>query len=119
MSWIAALVQGTLIAPMTFAGACNRDLFEMWLEQSLLPKLQPGSAIVIDNASFHRSHVIDELVAQAGCELWYLPPYSPDLNKIERWWSVLKNWMRQRINEFESFRDCVDAAFKNCPNVTA
>ncbi len=119
ISWIAALVQGKIIAPMTFAGACNRDLFEMWLEQSLLPQLQPGSAIVIDNASFHRSQVIDELVTQAGCELWYLPPYSPDFNKIERWWSVLKNWMRQRINEFESFRDCVDAAFKHCPNVAA
>jgi transposase len=117
VSWIAALVQGQLIAPMTFAGACNRDLFEMWLEQSLLPQLQPGSVIVIDNASFHCSCVIDELVSQAGCELWYLPPYSPDLNKIERWWSVLKNWMRQRINEFASFRDCVDAAFKACPNV--
>ncbi|NJL21603.1 MAG: IS630 family transposase [Leptolyngbyaceae cyanobacterium SM1_3_5] len=119
VSWIAALVQGQLIAPMTFTGACNRDLFEMWLEQSLLPQLQPGSVIVIDNASFHRSCVIDELVAQAGCELWYLPPYSPDLNKIERWWSVLKNWMRQRMSEFDSFRDCVDAAFKHCPNVLA
>lgn len=119
VSWIAALVQGKLIAPMTFSGACNRDLFEMWFEQCLLPQLQPGSAIVIDNASFHRSQVIDELVAQAGCELWYLPPYSPDLNKIERWWSVLKNWMRQRMSEFESFRDCVDAAFKHCPNIAA
>lgn len=104
---------------MTFTGACNRDLFEMWLEECLLPQLQPGSAIVIDNASFHRSCVIDELVTQAGCEMWYLPPYSPDLNKIEHWWSVLKNWMRQRINEFESFRDCVDAAFKHSPNVAA
>jgi len=119
ISWIAALVQGKVIAPMTFAGACNRDLFEMWLEQSLLPQLQPGSVIVIDNASFHRSYVIDELVTQAGCEMWYLPAYSPDLNKIERWWSVLKNWMRQRIDEFDSFRDCVDAAFKYCPNVAA
>ena len=119
ISWIAALEQGKLIAPLTFAGACNRGLFEMWLEECLLPKLQPGSVIVIDNASFHRSQVIDELVAQAGCEIWYLPPYSPDLNKIERCWSVLKNWMRQRISEFDSFRDCVDAAFKHCPNVTA
>ncbi|NEQ29292.1 MAG: IS630 family transposase, partial [Microcoleus sp. SIO2G3] len=40
-------------------------------------------------------------------------------NKIERWWSVLKNWMRQRIDEFDSFRDCVNATFKTCPNVLA
>ncbi len=91
----------------------------MWLEDCLLPQLQPGDVIVIDNASFHRSHVIEEMVAQAGCELWYLPPYSPDLNEIEPWWWVLKHWMRQRWDEFGNFRDCVDAAFRHCPNVLA
>lgn len=52
VSWIAALKQGNLFAPMTFVGSCNRDLFEIWLEECLLPKLQPGDVIVIDNASF-------------------------------------------------------------------
>ncbi len=119
VSWIAALKQGQLLAPMTFEGSCNRDLFELWLEQCLLPQLQPGDIIVTDNASFHHSHSIDQVVAAAGCEVWYLPPYSPDLNQIEHWWFVLKNWMRQRWEEFDSFRDCVDAAFKYCPNVHA
>ncbi|NES97078.1 MAG: IS630 family transposase, partial [Desertifilum sp. SIO1I2] len=41
------------------------------------------------------------------------------LNKIEHWWFVLKNWMRQRWDEFASFRDCVDSAFHFCPNVTS
>lgn len=117
VSWICALKDGHLFAPMTFEGCCHRDLFEMWLEQSLLPQLQPGDVIVIDNASFHHAQSIEELVADAGCELWYLPPYSPDLNLIEPWWFVLKNWMRQRWDEFEQFHDCVDAAFKQCPNV--
>ena len=111
--------QGNLFAPMTFEGSCNRDLFELWLEECLLPQLQPGDVILIDNASFHRSQAIDEIVAEAGCELWYLPPYSPDLNKIEHWWSVLKNWMKQRWDEFDTFRDCVDTAFKKCPNIYA
>ena len=116
---------------MTNVCSCNRNLFEMWLEQCLIPQLRPGDVILIDNArhfsddsvtrkdaaSFHRSQTIDEIVAEAGCELWYLPTYSPDLNKIEHWWFVLKNWMRQRWNEFNSFHDCVDAAFKYCPNV--
>jgi transposase len=119
VSWIAALKQGQLFAPMTFEGCCNRDLFEMWLEECLVPQLQRGDVIVIDNASFHHSQTIDEIVTQAGCQIWYLPAYSPDLNKIEHWWFVLKNWMRQRWNEFDSFRDCVDAAFKQCPNVYA
>ncbi len=117
VSWIAALKQGNLFAPMTFIGSCNRDLFQMWLEECLLPQLQPGDIIIIDNASFHLSQTIDEIVANAGCELWYLPVYSPDLNKIEHWWFVLKNWMRQRWDEFDNFRDCIDAAFKHCPNV--
>ena len=119
VSWIAALKDGILFAPLTFAGSCNRELFEQWLGQCLLPQLQPGDVIVIDNASFHHSQTIEEMVAQAECELWYLPPYSPDLNNIEHWWFVLKNWMRQRWDEFENFRDCVDAAFKYCPNVIA
>lgn len=117
VSWIAALRQGKVFAPMTFVCSCNRNLFQMWLEQCLLPQLQQGDVIVIDNASFHHCQTIDEIVAEAGCELWYLPPYSPDLNQIEHWWFVLKNWMRQRWNEFDSFHDCVDAAFKHCPNV--
>lgn len=119
ISWTSALQQDKLIAPMTFVGSCNRELFEMWLENCLLPQLQPGDVIVIDNASFHRSQVIEEMVVQAGCELWYLPPYSPDLNEIEHWWFVLKNWLRQRWDEFDNFRDCVDAAFNHCPNVLA
>jgi transposase len=81
---------------MTFAGACNRDLFEMRLEEYLVPQLKPGNVSVIDNASFHHSQSIEEIVAQARCEIWYLPPDSPDLNQIEHWWRVLKNWMRQR-----------------------
>ena len=85
VSWIAALRQGKLFAPMSFAGSCNRDLFEMWLQESLLPQLQSGDVMIIDNASFHRSQAIDKIVVEAGCEVWYLPPYSPDLNKIEHW----------------------------------
>lgn len=83
ISWIAALKSGTMFAPMTFVGSCNRDLFETWLAECLLPRLQPGDMIVIDNARFHHSQYIDEVVAAAGCSLWYLPPYSPDLNAIE------------------------------------
>lgn len=104
---------------MTFEGSCNRDLFEMWLEKCLVPQLQPGDVIVIDNAASHRSQLINEIVAESGCEIWYLPTYSPDFNKIERWWFVLKNWMKQRWDEFVEFRDCVDAAFQKCPNVSA
>ena len=102
---------------MTFEGSCNRGLFEIWLEECLVPQLQSGDGVVIDNASFHHSQSIEDIVAAAGCELWYLPPYSPDLNPIEHWWFVLKNWMRQRWDEFANFCDCVDTAFKQYSKV--
>ena len=117
VSWIAALKEEKIVAPMTFNGTCNRSLMEMWLQDSLLPQLSSGDVLVMDNTSFHKGQTIDELVAQAGCEILYLPPYSPDLNEIEHWWFPLKNQMRKTRGEFDSFRDCVDAAFKNHPNV--
>ena len=100
-----------VFAPMTFTGSCNRDLLELWLEECLLPQLQPGNAIVIDSASFHHSQPIEDRVAAAECEIRYLPAYSPDFNKIERWSFVLKNSMKQRWDKFDSFRECVDDAF--------
>lgn len=87
-SWISALKEGKVFAPLTFEGCCNRDLFEAWLSQSLIPQLEPGDIIIVDNATFHKGESIRELVEDAGCEIWYLPAYSPDLNKIENWWSV-------------------------------
>jgi transposase len=114
VSWLAALKSGQIFAPLTFQGSCNKNLFETWLKDCLLPKLERGDIIIIDNASFHKGEYIREIIESAGCEIWYLPPYSPDLNKIENWWAVLKTWMRQRLKEFETVRECVDAAFKNC-----
>jgi transposase len=118
-SWISALREKKLFAPLTFEGSCNRDLFEFWLEYCLIPQLNPGDIIIIDNATFHKGENIRKMVEEAGCEIWYLPAYSPDLNKIENWWAVLKTWMKQRLKQFDTVRECVDAAFKNCPNVFA
>jgi transposase len=61
--------QKDIFAPMTFEGTCNRDLFEMWLEDCLLPQLHQGDIVIIDNASFHSSQAIDEMIAAAGCEI--------------------------------------------------
>ena len=74
VSWIAALRQKNIFAPMTFNGTCNRDLFEMWLEDCLLPQLKAGDIIIIDNASFHSSQAIDDMVEAADVKSGiYLP----------------------------------------------
>ena len=62
ISWIAALKEGKVFAPLTFEGSCNRDLFETWLDQSLIPQLEPGDIIIIDNATFHKGQSIREMV---------------------------------------------------------
>ena len=88
MSAIAAYNKSMgLVAPLTFLGSCNRGVVERWLEEVLLPHLKPGMVLVMDNASFHKGGRIRELVEAAGCQLLYLPPYSPDLNPIEQCWS--------------------------------
>ncbi len=59
-------------------------VFETWLESCLLPLLEAGQVVVMDNATFHKGGRIEQLIQDAGCQLLYLPPYSPDLNKIEQ-----------------------------------
>ena len=110
VSIIGALSQKRLIAPLSFEGACNRQVFEKWLETMLLPLLLPGQTIILDNAAFHKSEKIRALVENTGCELRYLPPYSPDLNEIEHQWFLIKNRVRKTASSSESFRERVDKA---------
>ena len=94
-------------------------MVEAWLAPSLVACLKPGDIVILDNASFHKGGNIREIIESGGGEVWYLPPYSPDLNKRENWRAVLKTWMKQKLKEFETVRECVDAAFKQCHNVFA
>ncbi len=61
-------------------GATTREVFEAYLERVLAPSLRPGQVVVMDNLSAHKGGRGKEIVEAAGCELLYLPPYSPDLN---------------------------------------
>lgn len=110
VSIMSGLVQGKLIAPLTFEGVCNRQVFEQWLEEMLIPKLQAGQIVILDNATFHKSEKITRLLTLAGCQLCYLPPYSPDLNQIEHYWFPLKNQVRKTEGTIEDFRARVDKA---------
>lgn len=94
-SLIGAYRSRKLIAPMLFEGTCNTQVFNQWLQHMLLPELVTGSVIVLDNATFHKSSSTRRLIEQAGCEVLYLAPYSPDLNPIEKLWANLKRRWRK------------------------
>lgn len=90
ISMIAAWCCKQVMAPLTFQGFCDSVLVETWFQQCLIPALRPGQVVILDNASFHRAKPLQEILAQVGCSLLMLPPYSPDLNKIEPLWNTLK-----------------------------
>jgi transposase len=76
-------------------GSVNAAAFEAYLEQVLLPHLYPGQLVVMDNLSAHKSERVRELIKAAGCEVLYLPPYSPDFNPIEEAFSKIKGILRK------------------------
>lgn len=65
----------------------NRTVFEIWLETCLIPVLQPGDWVILDNATFHHGGQIAQLIQAKGAQVVYLPPYSPDFNRIEKCWA--------------------------------
>ena len=91
-------------------GSCNHSVFEQWVSEKLVPQLKPGQVVIWDNATFHKSEKIRELIESAGYELEYLPPYSPDLNEIEHYWFPIKNRVRKSLGTIENFRERVDQA---------
>ena len=76
-------------------GSTTREVFEAYLKQVLAPSLRPGQVVVMDNLSSHKGSRVRELVEERGCEILYLPPYSPDLNPIEEAFSKLKALLRK------------------------
>ena len=73
-----------------------------------MPKLVPGQVVILDNATFHKGGRIQDLVEQVGCQLIYLPPYSPDLNKIENCWSWLKSRICKQLDKFDCLQDAIE-----------
>jgi len=112
INMIAGYRDGQLIAPFTVEGACNRSVFETWLETCLIPLLKPGEWVIVDNASFHHGGRIAQLVEAAGAQVVYLPPYSPDLNRIEKCWAWLKCRIRKQLRNSENLRDAIESVLK-------
>lgn len=85
-------------------GAMKREDVEAFLNEDVLPRLLPGSVIVLDNARIHKGGKIEQIVTGAGCKLLYLPPYSPDFSPIEPAWGWVKHRVRQRCPRDDNSR---------------
>lgn len=94
VSMLAALSIDGVSAPMMIQGAVDGLVFIEYLKQVLCPSLQAGDVVVMDNLSAHKIKMVRELIESKGARLIYLPPYSPDLNPIEKCWSKIKTYLR-------------------------
>jgi transposase len=83
-----------IAAAMTIEEATDADIFLTYVGEVLCPTLQSGDVIVMDNLSSHKVDGASEMIANRGAEVLYLPPYSPDLNPIEKAWSKIKQHLR-------------------------
>ncbi len=94
MTILGAISLRGMIATMTIEEATDADIFLAYVEHVLCPALKPGDVVVMDNLSSHKVSGVREWIEKAGAEVLYLPPYSPDLNPIEKAWSKLKQLLR-------------------------
>jgi transposase len=106
-TFVVGLRVDGLIAPTVVDGPMTGDVFVAYIEQQLVPVLRPGDVVVMDNLSSHKRAAVRRAIESAGAELRFLPPYSPDLNPIEKAFSKLKAKLRavqkRTIPELEEY----------------
>lgn len=83
---------------MIYEGGTDKNVFETWVEQLLVPNLVAGQTVILDNLGAHRTKRVSQLIQAAKCEVLFLPAYSPDLSPIELMFSKLKHYLR-RVGE--------------------
>ena len=92
---VAAVGRNGPQAPWVLEGPMDGLAFSIWVEQVLVPTLEPTDIIVMDNLSVHRNPAAWAAIIATGAQIWPLPPYSHDLNPIEKMWSKLKAHLRK------------------------
>ncbi|WP_442970524.1 IS630 family transposase [Roseovarius sp. D22-M7] len=109
---IAGLSCEGIVAPWVISGAMDRDAFDAYVEKVLIPELEPGSVVILDNLATHKSEKAAGLLKANGCWFLFLPAYSPDLNPIEMAFSKLKAHLR-RIGA-RTFSQLIEAIGEIC-----
>jgi len=104
---IGALCNGEHSAIECYKHTTNSEFFESWFSECLLMVIPKGHTIIMDNARFHRKVQLRELAEKAGVGLIFLPPYSPDLNPIEKSWANMKRWLRNNLSNFHSVEPAI------------
>lgn len=92
---LSAIRQDGQFACTTFGGGTTKERFKEYLETVLLPSIHEGDYVIMDNLRTHHCNFVGELIRAKGATPLYLPPYSPDLNPIEKMWSKMKSILRK------------------------
>ncbi|BET38794.1 hypothetical protein SAP269_13830 [Spiroplasma ixodetis] len=113
MNIIGSLNKGKLKALWAFEGHCNSKIFESYVKNILIPVLKRGQIIFLDNATFHKSKLTQQLIENDGCKLLFIPPYSPNLNPIEHFWFAIKHNIRKILpNYWPNIKKAIDFVFQ-------
>jgi transposase len=95
MTFLAALRHDRIEAPCIVDGPINGETFRSYVEQFLVPTLKEGDIVIMDNLGSHKGGAVRAAIRAAGARLFFLPPYSPDLNPIEQVFAKLKTLLRK------------------------
>jgi transposase len=113
LTLVGAIRLDGMFAPMTVEAATDAEIFLAYVDRVLCPELKTGDVVVMDNLSSHKVQGVRERIEAAAAELLYLPPYSPDLNPIEKAWSKLKQYLRAvKARTAEQLQQAIAEALK-------
>lgn len=113
---LMAITPTAIQAPCVFEGALDGSLFARWVDDWLVPILQPGTIVILDNLRVHRHPGVQAAIEAAGCHLRFLPPYSPDFNPIELIFAKLKTHLRGA--EARAFEPLVEETKRGLATIT-
>jgi transposase len=111
MSIVAGKSGNHIAAPMMFKGTADSILFEQWFGEHFCPEIA-GNIAILDNASIHRRAKLFEIAEKYDVILVFQPPYSPDLNKIEKFWAWLKKKLHSVLHMFDNLSDAICYCFQ-------
>jgi transposase len=110
---VAGLSLAGIQAPFMLEGALDTGAFELYVEQVLAPVLSPGQVVVLENVSVHKGERVRQAIEARGCQVLFLPAYSPDVTPIEEAFSKLKTWLRRlQARTGEALEEAIAAALK-------